>query len=111
MIGYAELLNARMNGFTPEQVWVHALDCKPDGWLKQDAQEAIANGFHVSILILPNESVSTLDLIALNGLTIHFMGTSGRRSNEVIKVCHRYAKRVIHCLDGQLNPLRDTHAN
>ena len=109
MIGYIELLNARMNGFAPEQVWVHALDHKPSYWLKQDATGAIANGFHVSILILPTESVSTLDLFALKGLTVHFMGKNERRSHEIIKVCQRYAERVIHCLDGHLIILRGTH--
>lgn len=111
MIGYSELLNARMNGFTPEQVWVHALDHKPDYWLKQDATDAIANEFRVSVLILPNESVSTLDLFALKGLTAHFMGKNERRSHEIIKVCLRYAERVIHSLDGHLINLRGTHAN
>ena len=111
MIGYSELLNARMNGFAPDQVWVHALDHKPDYWLKQDAQDAIANGFHISLLILSNESVSTLDLFALKGLTAHVMGKNERRSHEIIKVCQRYAERVIHCLDGQLIILRGAHAN
>lgn len=110
MIGYAELLNARMSGFTPEQVWVHALDHSPEHWLKQDATDAIANGFHVSLLILPNESVSTLDLFALKDLTAHVMGKNERRSHEIIKVCQRYAERVIHCLDGHLTILRGAHA-
>lgn len=110
MIGYAELLNARMNGFAPEQVWVHALDHKPDYWLKQDATDAIANGFHVSILILPSESVSTLDLFALKGSTVHVMGKNERRSHEIIKVCQKYAECVIHCIEGHTTILRGTYA-
>lgn len=111
MIGYAELLNARMNGFTPEQVWIHALDHKPNYWLKQDATDAIANGFRVSLLILPNESLSSLDLFALKGLTAHVMGKNERRSHEIIKVCQRYADCVIHCLDGHTTILRGIHAD
>lgn len=110
MIGYAELLNARMDGFAPEQVWLHVLDRKPDQWQKQDAQDAIANGFHVSILILPNESVSALDLFALKGLTVHVNGNNERRSHEIVKVCQRYADSVIHCLDGHTTILRGVHA-
>ncbi len=106
MIGCSELHNARINGFAPEQVWIHVLDNKPDYWLKQDAQDAIANGFHVSLLILPNESISSLDLIGIKGLTVQLMGKNERRCHEIIKVCQRYAERVIHCLDGHLTILR-----
>ena len=111
MIGFRELLNARLDGYAPSQVWVHVLDNKPDYWLKEDAQDAIANGFHVSLLILPNESTSTLDLFALKGLTVHVAGNNDRRSHEIIKVCRRYAERVIHCLNGHLIILRGTHAD
>ena len=111
MIGYAELLNARMNGFAPEQVWVHVLDHKPDYWLKQDATDAIANGFRVSLLILPTESISSLDLFALKGLTVHVMGKNERRSHEIIKACSRHSDCVIHCLDGHTTILRGIHAN
>jgi hypothetical protein len=58
MIGYTELLNARLNGFAPASVWVHVLDYEPSFYLKRDAQEAIANGFRVSLLILPKESIA-----------------------------------------------------
>lgn len=111
MIGFSELLNARLDGYAPNQVWVHVLDNKPGYWLKEDAQDAIANGFRVSLLILPNESISTLELFVLQGLTVHVMGNNDRRSHEIIKVCQRYAERVIHCLDGHLNILRGTHAD
>ena len=68
MVGYTELLAARLNGFAPASVWVHVLDCEPSYYLKRDAQEAIANGYRVSLLILPNESIAALDLSALTGL-------------------------------------------
>ncbi len=109
MIGYAELLNARLNGFAPTSVWVHVLDCEPSYYLKRDAEEAIANGFRVSLLILPNESIASLDLNALTGLTVDVTGRNTPRANAIIKHCLRYAKQVINESDAGLTILRGVH--
>jgi hypothetical protein len=109
MVGYAELLAARLNGFAPLSVWVHVLDCEPSHYLKRDAVEAIANGYRVSLLILPNESIAALDLSALTGLTANVMGQNTPRTHASIKRCLAYAESVIHCLDGHLTILRGTH--
>jgi hypothetical protein len=109
MIGYTELLAARLNGFAPVSVWVHVLDCEPSYYLKRDALEAIANGFRVSLLILPNESIAALDLSALTGLTANVMGQNTPRTHASIKRCLAYAESVIHCLDGHFTILRGTH--
>lgn len=97
MIGYSELLTARLNGFAPVVVWVHVLDLEPSYYLKRDAQEAIGNGFRVSLLILPNESIASLDLSALTGLTADVMGQNTPRTHAIIKHCLRYAEQVIFC--------------
>ena len=110
MIGLRELLNARLNGFAPLIVWVHVLDCPPSYWLARDAKECISNGFRTSILILPNETVSALDLTALTGLTVHVMGQNTLRTHAIAKHCLSYAECVIHCLDGHFTVLRGTHA-
>ena len=110
MIGYSELLDARLNGFAPTSVWVHVLDCEPSFYLKRDAQEAIANGHRVSLLIRPKESIAALDLSALTGLTANVMGQNTPRTHAIIKHCLRYAERIIHCLDGHLTILRGINA-
>lgn len=107
MIGYTELLAARLNGFTPVCVWVHALDCEPSYYLKRDAQQAIANGFRVSLLILPKESIAALDLSAFAGLTVNVMGQNTPRTHAIIKHCLRYAEQVIFCSEGDLKILRE----
>ena len=109
MIGYAELLDARLNGFTPVSVWVHALDCEPSYYLKRDAQQAIANGFRVSLLILPKESIAALDLSALTGLTVNVMGQNTPRTHAIIKHCLRYAEQVIFCSEADFAIQRGTH--
>jgi hypothetical protein len=110
MIGYTELLNARLNGFAPLSVWVHVLDCDPSYYLKRDAQEAIANGFRVSILILPNEGIASLDLSALTGLSVSVMGQNTLRTHAIIKHCIRYAEKVINTSEAGLIILRGIHA-
>lgn len=109
MVGYAELLAARLNGFAPVSVWVHMLDCEPSYYLKRDALEAIANGFRVSLLILPKESIASLDLSALTGLTIEVMGENTPRTHAIIKHCLRYAEQVIFCSEADLIIQRGTH--
>lgn len=109
MIGYTELLNARLNGFAPPSVWVHVLDCEPSYYLKRDAQEAIANGFRVSLLILQNESIASLDLSALTGLTVNVIGENTPRTHAIIKHCLRYAEQVIKGSEAGLTILRDIH--
>ncbi len=109
MIGYTELLNARLNGFAPESVWVHVLDCEPSYYLKRDAQEAITNGFRVSLLILPNDSIASLDLSVLNGLTVNVLGQNTPRADAIIKHCRRYAEQVINGSDARLTILRGIH--
>ena len=109
MIGYTELLDARLNGFAPASVWVHVLDCEPSFYFKRDAQEAIANGFRVSLLILPKESIAALDLSALTGLTANVMGQNTPRTHAIIKHCLRYAERVINDTDAGLIILRGIH--
>ncbi len=109
MIGYPELLAARLNGFAPASVWVHVLDCEPSYYLKRDALEAIANGFRVSLLILPNESIAALDLSGLAGLTANVTGHNPPRTHATIKHCLRYAKQVISCCGAVLTTQRDTH--
>lgn len=109
MIGYTELLNARLNGFAPATVWVHVLDCEPSYYLKRDAQDAIANGFRVSLLILPNESIASLDLSALTGLTASVIGQNTPRANAIIKHCLKYAEQVIIGSDADLTILRGIH--
>lgn len=109
MIGYTELLDARLNGFAPASVWVHVLDCEPSYYLKRDAQEAIANGYRVSLLILPKESIAALDLSALTGLTVNAIGQNTPRTHAIIKHCLRYAERVINDTDAGLIILRGIH--
>jgi len=109
MIGYSELLNARLNGFAPLCVWVHVLDCEPSYYLKRDVVEAIANGYRVSLLILPNESIASLDLSALTGLTIDVMGQNTPRTHAIIKHCLRYSEQVIFCSGADLIIQRGTH--
>ena len=109
MIGYAELLNARLNRFAPLSVWVHVLDSEPSHYLKRDAQEAIANGFRVSLLILPKESIAALDLSALTGLTVNVMGQNTPRTHAIIKHCVKYAEQVINDSDAGLIILRGVH--
>lgn len=109
MVGYTELLNSRLNGFAPTNIWVHVLDCEPSYYLKRDAQEAIANGFRVSLLILPNESIASLDLSALTGLTVNVVGQNTPRAHAFIKHCLRYAEEVINDSDAGLTILRGTH--
>ena len=109
MIGYTELLDARLNGFAPASVWVHVLDCEPSYYLKRDAQEAIANGFRVSLLILPKESIAALDLSALTGLTVNAIGQNTPRTHAIIKHCLRYAEQVINDSDAGLIILRGIH--
>lgn len=110
MIGYTELLNARLNGFAPASVWVHVLDYEPSFYLKRDAQEAIANGFRVSLLILPKESIAALELSALTGLTVNAIGQNTPRTHAIIKRCLRYAEQVIKDSDADLIILRGIHA-
>ena len=109
MIGYTELLDARLNGFAPASVWVHVLDCEPSFYVKRDAQEAIANGFRVSLLILPKESIAALDLSALTGLTVNVIGQNTPRTHAIIKHCLRYAEQVINDSDAGLIILRGIH--
>ena len=112
MVGYSELLDARLNGFAPIGVWVHVLDNLPDEYDKRDAREAIANGFRVSLLILPNESIASLDLSALAGLTvevIEVMGQNKPRTHAIIKHCLRYAEQVIFCSEVDFTIQRGIH--
>ena len=109
MIGHTELLNARLNGFAPVSVWVHALDCEPNHYLNRDAQQAIANGFRVSLLILPKESIAALDLSALAGLTVNVIGQNTPRTHAIIKHCLRYAEQVIYCSEADFTIQRGTH--
>lgn len=109
MIGYTELLNARLNGFAPASVWVHVLDCEPSYYLKRDAQEAIANGFRVSLLILPKESIAALDLSTLTGLTVNVIGENTPRTHAINKHCLRYAEQVINSSDARLIILKGIH--
>jgi hypothetical protein len=109
MIGYAELLNARLNGFAPVCVWVHALDCEPSYYLKRDATEAIANGFRISLLILPNERIASLDLSAITHLTVEVMGQNTPRTHAIIKHCLKYAEQVIFCSEADCTIQRGTH--
>lgn len=109
MVGYTELLNARLNGFAPASVWVHVLDCEPSYYLKRDAQQAIANGFRVSLLILPKESIAALDLSALTGLTVNVVGENTPRTHAIIKHCLKYAEQVINSSDARLTILKGIH--
>lgn len=109
MIGHTEILNARMRGYSPEQVHVHVLDNPPSYWLKQDATDALENGFRAQILILPNESISSLDLSVLEGLIVHVEGPDQRRCGAVIKQVCKHAERVLHFADGALMDWRADH--
>jgi hypothetical protein len=109
MIGSNAIVNARMQGYSPDQVWVHVLDTMPDAWLKQDAEDCIANGFRAQILILPNESVSSLDLSALYGLTVHLMGENKARVAAVSRQCQKFAERILNVADDVLTDWRASH--
>lgn len=109
MIGYAEILNARMQGYTPEQVHIHVLENPPSTWIKRDAMEALTNGFRASILILPNENVSALNLSALLGLIVHLNGSDGLRCDAVMKQVTKYADRVLRVTEGVLVDWRATN--
>ena len=112
MVGYAELLNARLNGFAPANVWLHALDNPPDEKDTLYAREAIANGFRVSLLILPKESVASLDLRVLAGLTVsvvEVMGQNKPRTHAIIKRCLKYSEQVFICSGADSTILRATH--
>ena len=102
MTGYAELLEHRLRGYKPNEVWLIVCDEQPPTWLKQDARDSINNGFMATVLVLPNESAAPLDLSALTGITVHVIAKNTPRSHAIIKHCLRYAKAVLHCLEGRL---------
>lgn len=109
MIGHAEILTKRLQGLTPESAWVHVLEFDPSAYMKRDAHDSIANGFKAQILILPNESVASLDLSGLEGMTVHLEGSDRLRCDAVMKQVTKYADRVLRFTDGVLMDWRANH--
>lgn len=112
MIGYEELLQTRLAGYKPSViVWIRVFDVDPSPYDKRAAKESIANGFCPEVLIMPNDSISALDLIGLRGLTIHIDGKNDPRCREVVKACRRHSATVVWSLGSFLSNQRDLYAN
>lgn len=102
MIGINQLLNLRFSGMTPGNVWIHLLDHKADFYQTRDAEDAIANGFCVTLLINPDERISGLDFVAVSGTTVHIIGNHQARCDAVFGLCEPIAERVLATINGIL---------
>jgi hypothetical protein len=85
MTGHEPIIELRMQGYAPRNVWVHVLDHEPCYFPGTHPRQSLQNGFQASIDIEPNESL-ILDFRCLTGLGVHLMGTNQSRVIRVLKL-------------------------
>ena len=84
MTGHESIIELRMQGYAPRNVWVHVLDSEPSYFPGTHPRQALQNGFQAAIDVGPKDT-HVLDLRCLTGLGIHLMGTDESRVMWVLK--------------------------
>ena len=79
MIGTQQLVDARLNGWKAEQVFVTVLSDPPTKLEIAMAEDALQNGHVAEILVTPSDHINRLDLRVLNGLIAHIQGIDDER--------------------------------
>ena len=84
MTGHESIIELRMQGYAPRNVWVHVLDSEPSYFPGTHPRQALQNGFQATIDIGPDDR-RVLDFRCLTGLGIHLMGADESRVMRVLK--------------------------
>ena len=102
MTGHEPIIEMRMNGLSPDCVYVHVLDATPTYYPGTHPSLSLQNGFYAEIHITPRSGLA-LDFRCLKGLVVHLMGCDRKRVMHVLRIIQQVEpSRVITSLPDQL---------
>jgi hypothetical protein len=88
MIGHEQILEMRMQGYSPKEVWVMVFNSEPEYFPSTHPSLNLQNGFRASIDVTP-EDRGALDFRCLVGLVVHLIGTNESRVMQVLRHIER----------------------
>ena len=102
MNGIKQIIDLRLRGFSPSQVWVYVFSGEPMYVPATHPAQSLENGFLAEIHVTPRDT-GVLDFRCLTGLTIHLGGTDDRRVIQIMRQIERATpKRLIVSLSDRL---------
>ena len=78
MLGHAQIIAMRKSGKRPEIVFLNDFPCKTD-WAE--------HGEYATVQIMSHESIESLDLRFLVGLTVSVAGNTEHRAKRLFEAC------------------------
>jgi hypothetical protein len=88
MTGHEQILEMRMRGYSPEQVWVTVFNTEPEYFPGTHPSLNLQNGFSASVDVTPRDR-GALDFRCLVGLVVHLFGTDENRVMQVLRHIER----------------------
>lgn len=88
MTGHESILEMRMQGYSPKEVWVMVLNAEPEYFPGTHPSLNLQNGFRASIDVTPGDR-GALDFRCLVGLVVHLIGTNENRVMQVLSHIER----------------------
>jgi hypothetical protein len=96
MKGYQALLNARMNGYKPLDVWVF-VGADPHAGHFINPENNLHDGYMAEVWLPENSVIGTLDLRALHGVTTHIIGDNKNRVLQTGKRIQQFKPAKVIC--------------
>lgn len=102
MTGHEPIIEMRMNGYAPQNVWVFVLDAEPKYFPATHPAMCMQNGSGAEIHVTPMDK-GALDFRCLRGLVINLQGNNENRVLQVLRQIERSEPlRVITSLPNQI---------
>ena len=99
MRGNRSIMEARMNGYHPEDIWLVLLDAKPIYTVANDPENGLQNGFKPEVHLYPSDNVKTADMRFIFGLNVHIIG-DGDRVYQLANAIKRFKPKTVYTPDG-----------
>lgn len=88
MTGHLSIIEIRMQGLKPSDMWLVLHSVKPEFGPFTDPEDQLHSGSFPEVHVMPNESVETMDLRFVRGMVVHIVGADKDR-------CRRALRRVV----------------
>lgn len=85
MIGHQSIIDLRLNGYKPVEIWVMLPNEKPTFGPINDPESMMQNQFKPEVYVMPDESVGSLDFRFVRDITIHIVCIDKNRSMRALK--------------------------
>ena len=103
MRGHQSIFEARVNGYTPKNVWVILVDADQPADFNPtwDPENMLRYGYMPEIHIYRNDEISRADLRCLHGLIVHLVGQKPADLEKAAKSLMRFKPASLYACDGK----------